>query len=97
MMRSKFPQRFTVTAILFVLMATPALAQSAEEMTAPFAQATSTAGFLLLLPFGLLLLTLSALPRAETDASQAAIAALDRKSTRLNSSHTDIARMPSSA
>ncbi len=76
MTRSKFSRRFTFAAILFLLMATPALAQSAGEMTAPFAQATSTAGFLLLLPFGLLLLTLSALPGAEIDAPQAAIAAL---------------------
>ena len=34
---------------------------------------------------------------AETEISAAETAASDRKSTRLNSSHTDISRMPSSA
>ena len=40
---------------------------------------------------------LAFLTPAEKEARQGFGAALDRKSTRLNSSHTDISRMPSSA
>ncbi len=64
-----------LSIMLLAVAAMPVAAQSGD-ITPPLAQATSTAGFLLLLPLGLLLLSISALPNAETDAPQAAITAL---------------------
>lgn len=65
-----------VLSIALLAMAILPVAAQSGEITPPLAQAASTAGFLLLLPLGLLLLSLSALPNAEIDAPQAAITAL---------------------
>ncbi len=74
-----FKHRIAPTASIIIgaslIFAVPTMAQSGD-ITPPLAQATSTAGFLLLLPLGLLLLSLSALPNAEKVAPQAAVAAL---------------------
>lgn len=72
----KYLSKPLILSIALLAMATLPVAAQSGDITPPLAQATSTAGFLLLLPLGLLLLSLSALPNAETDAPQAAITAL---------------------
>ncbi len=74
-MLKRLSKSIILSIILLAMAVLPVAAQSGD-ITPPLAQATSTAGFLLLLPLGLLLLSLSALPNAETDAPQAAITAL---------------------
>ena len=72
----KYLSKPLILSIALLAMATLPVAAQSGDITPPLAQVTSTAGFLLLLPLGLLLLSLSALPNAETDAPQAAITAL---------------------
>ena len=72
----KHISKLLIFAIMLPAVAAIPVAAQSGDITPPLAQATSTAGFLLLLPLGLLLLSLSALPNAETDAPQAAITAL---------------------
>ena len=57
------------------------------------------AGFLYWKPIGAYMHTKQILQQRQAEVArlQAQNASLDRKSTRLNSSHTDISRMPSSA
>jgi len=65
-----------VSMMLLAAGTVPVLAQGGGELLSPLEQSASTAGFLLLLPLGLLLLTASALPDAERDAPAAATSAL---------------------
>ncbi len=65
----------TAGAFLFLMPASPVLAQTAGA-DLPLSRSVSTAGFLLLLPLGLILLLSSALPNAHREAPQAAVTAL---------------------
>ena len=74
-MDKKVQVLWLIGAGIFLAKGAPVWAQ-APEAVSTMTNLASTAGFLLLLPLGLILLTSSALPEAERDAPRAAAAAL---------------------
>ncbi len=71
----KYFKSIFLSAILLLIVTLPILAQS-DDTLSPLSRDSSTAGFLLLLPMGVLLLLAATLPNAEKSAPSATAAAL---------------------